>query len=194
MKALTEFHNDIVAIYGYGLQVSVALSQWHQFLNGLTLSGNTNADNRLSFGQSDPNDRNATYTYRRSIGSLVDASSPNGTTSVIHRRNLISLLDACWEDRYRERIAKEAGLGTKDDLCSDLFRDVRMYRNSILHANARLTGKPRTLCFFCKGDTIALTGEHLDTLFRMTIDELNRIAKDHFGTIPGFSFEQPLGQ
>ena len=33
MKALTEFHRELVAIYGYGVQVSTALTFWHQWLN-----------------------------------------------------------------------------------------------------------------------------------------------------------------
>ena len=183
---------SLVDIYGYGVQVSAALSRWRQWLDKLTSSGRTSADNEMWFGEADPHDPNATYVYRRTFGYLLDASSPDGNTLVIHRRNLIVLLDASWEDRYRSRIVEEAGIKNKNDLGSDVFQDVRMYRNSIMHAHGTLRDKPKVFHFFDQGDEVTLTSDHVGTIFRTAIDELNRIAKEHFGTNPRFSFEEPL--
>ena len=192
MNALTEFHLEVVDIYGYGVQVSAALTRWRQWLDKLASSGNTTADNEMWFGEAHPNDPDATYVYRRTFGYLLDASSPDGSTLVIHRRNLIVLLDASWEDRYRSKIAEEAGLKKKSDLGSDVFQDVRMYRNSIMHVHGTLRDEPKVFHFFGKGDEVTLTSDHVDIMFITAIDELNRIAKEYFGTNPRFSFEEPL--
>ena len=192
MKALTDFHLDVVAMYGYGVQVSRALDFWHKWLSKQTSSGSATADNEIFFGDSDPNIPDATYVYRRTFSYLLDASSPNGNTLVIHRRSLVALLYASWEDRHRNRIAMEAGLKQKNDLGSDVFGDVRMYRNAIMHANGALRDEPRIFRFFKKGDRVVLSSDHIETMFKTAIDELNRMGKEYFGTNPRFSFEEPL--
>ena len=192
MKALTELHSKIVEIYGYGVQVSMALVYWRTWLNERISSGSTTLDNRVLFGKRDPNDPNATYVYRRTFRYLLDASSPNGDTLAIHRRNLIALLYACWENPYRRKITEEAGLKGKYDIKSDVFQDVRIYRNSILHANGTLDQVPKIFRFFSKGDKVTLTSQDIDEIFRAAIDELNRIAKKYFDTNPRFILEEPL--
>ena len=192
MKALTEFHLEVVAIYGYGVQVSAALTRWNQWINTQISSGNTTADNQMIFGKSDPNKSDATSVYRRTFRYLLDASKSEGKTLVIHRRSLIALLYASWEDRHRNRIAVEAGLKKKNDLGSDVFGDFRIYRNAIMHANGALGDEPKVFFFFSKGEKVVLSSDHIDTMFRTAIDELNRIGKEYFGTNPRFSFEEPL--
>ena len=192
MKALTEFHRELVAIYGYGVQVSTALTLWHQWLNKKLSSQTTTPDNEMFFGKSDPNDPDAFYVYRRTFGYLLAASKPDGNTSVIHRRNLVALLYMSWEDQHRDRIAKEAGLEDKNDLGSDVFGDVRSYRHAIMHAGGRLGTEPRVFRFFAKGDKVTLTADHIDIIFRAAIDDLNRIGEEYFGTNPGFNFETPM--
>ena len=192
MNALTELHRDLVEIFGYGVQVSVALLRWNQWLNQQVAREGTTLDNEMFFGEGDPNNPESTYHYRRTFRHLLDVSSPNGHTNAVHRRNLISLLYTSWEDRHRHTIAKEAGLKHKNDLRSDVFGDVRLYRNAIVHANGRLDEEPRVLCFFRRGDTIALTSDHIDLIFRTSIEELNRLGREYFGVNPGFTFEEPM--
>ena len=194
MKALSEFHLDVVAIYGYGVQVSAAMTFWHKWLNKQLSSPTTTPDNSMFFGKSDPNEQDATYVYRRSFSYLLDASSPDGDTNIIHRRNLIALLYASWEDRHRKRIAHEAGLKQKNDLVSDVFGDVRTYRHAIVHSNGRLEDEPEVFHFFRKGQVLALTSEHVDVIFRLVIDDLNRMGKEYFHMDPRFNFEEPMQQ
>ena len=192
MNALTEFHRELVAIYGYGVQVSTALMFWHQWLNKQVSSHTRTPDNEMFFGKSDPNDPDAFYVYRRTFGYLLAASKPNGDTSVIHRRNLVTLLYTSWEDRHRGKIAKEAGLEDKNELGSDVFGDVRRYRHAIMHTRGRLRVEPKVFRFFRKGDKVTLTADHMDIIFRTAIGDLNRIGKEYFGTNPRFNFETPM--
>lgn len=192
MKALVKFHQELVAIYGYGLQVSTALQFWNKWLDDQVSSASSSLGNYVSFGPSNPNDPDATFVYRRSFGYLLDASGMNGETFVTHRKNLVILLYASWDDHYRQEIAREAGLKTKNDLTSDVFGDVRAYRHAIVHANGKLQSVPKVFCFFSKGQELDLTDEHLNVIFRIAVDECNQLGRRLFGIDPKFSFEEPL--
>ena len=192
MKALANFHQELVAIYGYGLQVSTALQFWNKWLAGQVSSTSSSRGNFLSFGTSNPNDTDATFVYRRSFGYLLDASEMDGETFVIHRKNLVILLYASWEDRYRQEIAREAGLNSRNDLTSDVFGDVRAYRHAIVHANGKLQSAPKVFRFFSKSQELNLTGDHLNVIFRAAVDECNQIGRRFFGIDPSFRFEERL--
>ena len=194
MKALTKFHQELVAIYGYELQVSTALQFWNKWLDEQVSSTSTTRDNYLSFGTKDPNDADATFIYRRTFGYLLDASGMDGETFVIHRRNLVILLYAAWEDRYRQEIAQEAGLKSKNDLTSDVFGDIRAYRRAIVHANGKLQSAPKVFFFFSKGQELELMGDHLNVIFRTAVDECNQLGQRLFGVDPGFNFEEPFNK
>jgi len=190
MKALTEFHRDVVEIYGYGAQVSWALTCWHQWLNKQIETGKTTTENHIFFGDDNPNEPDAKYTYRKTTKHLSDASGPMGSTMVTFREHVIVRLHTSWEDQHREEVAREVGC-EKNQIKSEVFGDVRAYRNAIAH-NGKLKSEPKIFRFFSKGDKADLTGEHIDYIFRRTIDELNRIAMEYFGKNPCFSFEKQL--
>ena len=192
MKALIDCHCEMVKIYGYGIQVDAALMLWHRWLKDRISSKETTGKNHFYFGSDRPSNPNATFTYRRTFKILINASSRTGETIVIHRTSVIALLYASWEDRHRKRIEVEAGLNDKSDLQSDVFGDVRMLRNAIMHANGALRYEPKVFRFFSKGEKVILTNQHLDTIFRAAVDELNRIAREYFSANPHFKFEKRL--
>lgn len=123
MNALRAFHDELVDIYGYLTQVNTALMIWRGFLNNC-VTGRTTPNNIFFFGQGDPNKADSTYQYRRTFAELV---AENGTTSVMHRRSVVVLLVASWEDRHRALVAREFGL-KKNDLKSDVFHDLNRCR------------------------------------------------------------------
>ena len=188
MKALKECHNDVIEIFGYGVQVFLALLTLHDHLHKQISSGETKKSNRMFFGDSDPNSPEAKYQYRREFGYLLDASAKNGPLSVIHNRSVVTLLCSTWEDRHRPRIAKEIGFKCKNDLESDVFKDVNVYRRAIIHAGGKLQEKPKVFRFFEKGEEVSLTQKHIDLIFRQVVDELNRIGREHYGTGPAVQF------
>ena len=193
MKELANFHQELLDTYGYHLQVGIGINLWHRMLNQQIGAGSTTVSSKISFGQSAPNDPDAKYQYARTFGELSDASAPDGTISVLHRRSVITLIVASWEDEFRNRIAQECGV-EKNDLQSDVFHDVNRFRQAILHAGAKLDVEPKALGIFHKGDEIALTGPHMDLIFRALIDELNRIGRVHYGKDPGFNFDNNLNR
>ncbi len=191
-KALRECHADVIDLYGYKLQVAIAISLWHNELRRLTSSGTTTRSNQVFFGQDDPDQPGAAYQYRRDYGFLLDASASDGMNPVIHRHSVVVLLYAMWDDHHRGLIAKELGYKDRDDLESNVFQDIGLYRHAILHRGNKLQKEPQVFSFFKKGEVVSLTNGHVDTIFRRVVDELNRLGRDHYGTDPQFSFDQPM--
>ena len=192
MKALRECHADVIDLYGYKLQVAIALSLWRDQLHKMASRGATTRSNQVSFGQDDPAHPGATYQYRRDYGFLLDASASDGTTSTLHRRSVVTLLYSDWENKHRPGIAKEIGFEKSQELESDVFQDIGVYRHAILHRGGKLQKEPQVFRFFRKGEIVSLTNEHVDTIFRGVVDELNRIGREYYGTDPQFSFDQPM--
>ena len=78
----------------------------------------------------------------------------------------------------------------KKALKSSVFGDVVRYRNVILHADGTLDRNMDAIHFFEKGDQLELTDDHIDHIFRMMIDDLNRIANDYYCASTRFSFDR----
>lgn len=165
MKELISFHEELVDLYGYMVQVAMAIAVLHEKLNRMvTQSTTTTLQNSMFFGKSNPNDPDAKYQYRRTFGYLIRASEKDGINLVILHRSIIVLAVALWEDHFRKKIAKECGI-EKDDLKSDVFRDLNSYRQAILHGGNRLRKQPKVIRLFKKGDKISLTDEYMDKIF-----------------------------
>ena len=184
MKELTNFQKELTDIYGYFLQVHAAILNWNRFLTEQMDSGPTTPRNTFWFGDTDPNSTDARYQYARTYGELAVDSAPEGITSVIHRRTVVVLVVASWEDSYRGRIASELGI-EKNDLASNVFHDLNRFRQAILHAGGKLDIQPKTIPLFNKGDEVILTTGDINLIFRLIVDELNRIGRSFTERIPG---------
>lgn len=190
MQALRAFHDEVVDIYGYMVQMSAAVMWWRKFLNDSIATGTT-PNNTLFFGKGDPNLPGSTYQYRRTFAELIADAAKDGTTSVVHRRSVVVSLVASWEDRHRALIASECGL-KKNDLKSDVFHDLNRFRQAIVHGGGCLREHPKAIPFFRKGDRVDVTDGHMDSMVRMVVEELNRFGVDYYGSDPGFTFDKSM--
>ena len=188
---LSRFHDEVVDIYGYMVQVNMAIMQWKKLLNALISASSTTPDNTMFFGDGDPTRPGAKYQYQARYRQLIDASGERGLTSILHRRSVIVFLVASWEDNYRARIAKECGI-TKNELKSDVFHDLNKYRQAILHAGGKLRAAPKAIDFFGNGDTVELTNSQMDSIFRLVVHDLNRIGQVHYDADFAFTFDKAL--
>ena len=189
MKALTTLHDEISSIYGYLVEVSAALATWNGFLKDQLRSSSGMTQRPFYFGKGDPNDPDAEYQHVRTWGDLVSATGEDGDTFLAHRRNVVVLVAVAWE-AYRKRIADECGL-REPDVTSELFADLTRCRNAIVHGGG-LRRNAKVLPFFRKGDTITLTKDQIDTIFRMLVVDLNRIGREFYDSDPGFRFDKRL--
>ena len=137
MKALRAFHDNVVEIFGYLMQVHAALVFWREFLNGCIRDGSS-PNKTIFFGNRGPNKPDPKYQYRRTFAELIKDMGRNGTTSIVLCQSVVVLLVASWEDHHRALIASECGL-QRNDLKSDVFHDLNRYRQAILHGGRNST-------------------------------------------------------
>ena len=193
MKELIAFNGRLYDIFGYYVQTEAGLKDWHEKLKQVSSSKNTSLSNRLFIGRGDPNDSDATYQYRSSIGEILENSSEDGKLLNTLRQSIIVMIVASWEDYFRQKMADELHI-EKNDLKSDLFRDLNRCRQGIVHVDGTLDDKLLVLQYFQKGDQLNLTDDHIYEIFEKIIDELNRISKHYYHTESDFTFSQYLNR
>ena len=193
MNELASFHREIAGIYGHYIQTRFALLQFYYSMRKLVDGpGPITGPSPFSFGpHRDPNLPDASKRYETTAGNLIAASEFNGSLHTTLRRNVVVLIVASWEDGYRGPIANELGLD-KIELTSDVFHDLNKYRNAILHASGELRSEPKVLNFFSRRDQVHLTHEHLERIFEVIVDDLNRIGREYYNSDPKFVLDIPL--
>ena len=189
-RQVTSYHDEIIDLYGYNVQASAAIGQWHAFLKRQIRAARSKRRSTFLFGRGDPANPAATCHYRKTGGDPAAASEQAGAISLAHRRAGVVRVAVAWEV-YRTRIAHECGRDDQD-LSSDLRMDLTRYRNAIAHRGGKLSHQPKALPFVRKGEPITLTDDQLHTIFGQLIVELNRIGNNCYGTEPRFTFDQRL--
>ena len=191
MEELNSLRNALVDLYGYKLEMGMAVGEWHKKMEQMFNAASTRPDQNVTYGPDNPNDPNATYHYRTTPRRLLHASGPDGLNKRLLHHSVIVYAYALWEDRYRQRIAQECQVA-KNDIESDVFYDLNTYRQAAVHSFQRVNRKPKILGFFTKGERIEFTAQQMQELFRELIAELNRIGRVYYGSDPAFSLDQQL--
>ena len=181
-----------MTLYGYQLQVDVSISEWRKLLDGLRKKHGTRMGNRVTFGKDDANDPNATYEFSTTYGSILDANSSNGQNPQLMRCGVIVLAYSLWEDQYRSKIATECGLASRDNVKSEIFRDLNIYRRAAVHARRIVRSQPKVFPFLSKDAALRFSPADMQQLFELLIDELNRIGRDYYHINTNFSLSRTL--
>ena len=186
MKALRAYHQELVDIYSFAIEVDSALMTWNSRLKEMVGSSGTTERNTLYFGESHPNDPAARAHHARTFGYLIEASKRDGDYAQQLRWSAIVRLYSVWEDRFRQEIADECGL-LKNDIRGDAHGDLRTFRRAIVHAGGRLEGDPTVLRYCKRGDSLQLSSAQVVDMFRQLTAELNGLALRHYGADPGLA-------
>jgi len=189
LTTLTRLKDELVSLYGED-QISVfvtmtARKQVDDWLKG----GTTKIDNKLSFGQGDPNEPAAVADYSVTFAELRARCDPAGQQAKAVRARLIVFAYTLWENVYRPAISQECGVGRVD---SDSFGDLRLYRHAILHHKGRLDTDTTALTVFGKGDLIEPTADQLREVFKQLVVGLNDIGVRYYVEDPGFEWGHRL--
>ena len=195
MQALKDLYKELVALYGYARETSMAFRLCQKWIQGWTPE--VQEDARVLMGQGPPDRPLTTYTYTKTHGQLISDFAEDGPHSQLHRKSVIALAYAMWEEGYRDKIARECdsvckncGSACKNCIESDVFQELNWYRQAILHNNSKLDRTPKIMDFFARGDTISFTNDQMFELFTILINELNQIGKTHYGEDPQFVFKE----
>lgn len=192
MQALQTLFDELVELHGYQLQMTLSISECHKLLQSVGKKPGTRMIDRVTFGKDNPNDPNASYGFSARYGSILHANSPDGHNAQLMRCGVIVLAYSLWEDQYRGKIATECGLPRKNDIASQVFRDLNIYRRAAVHAGRILREQPKVLPFLSKNAALRFTADEMQTLFELLIDELNRVGRDYYQTNTNFALSRAL--
>lgn len=188
--ALTRLRDELVDLYGED-QIAGFQAMTARRAIGAWLQGDTTINNRLSFGESDPNEPGAVADYSISFRELLARCDPGGRHAKTTRARLIVFAYTLWENVYRRAIGDECGVASVD---SDAFGDLRRYRHAILHNKGRLQHDPDVLSVFVKGDRVEPTADQLRAVFKQLVDALNDIGARYYGANPRFKWGHRLNK
>ena len=77
-----------------------------------------------------------------------------------------------------------------ENVSSNVFGDLRHYRNAIAHKGSRLAKPPVELTFVKVGQEVVLTQGEMKSLFILLFQAINQILLKHTGKDHGFRFER----
>jgi hypothetical protein len=180
----------VVVAYGVAVETHSAFIWWSSYLK-TCIRPPTNEDSIMFFGKGDPDDSDARYQYKRSFKDLMKSSAVDGPNITMLRRYSIVFVYSLWERKYRSQIADLANI-EKDALRHDVFGDLRLYRNAIIHANGRLDKPTNVLNHFQVGEQIDMSNDIYDKIIRSIIVAINEIGLYHFGIEMGLSLDRRL--
>ncbi len=122
----------------------------------------------------DPNSSDATYNHAVKIGDLISRNAHDGPNQLLLSRSCIVFIYSIWETvrpLYAEAISR-----VQNDIVSDVFGDLRNYRNAIAHNNSVLGKKPIILPFVKMGEPVELKRAQMDELFVILFNEVDQIS------------------
>ena len=192
ISGLTRLYDELISIFASSVETEMGFLLLVQWLDDHLKEPGVDASSIARLGKGDPNPASAAYQYEKSFGALLQDSKEGGQNVRLHRYGIISLTYALWDEKYRKIIADECELTCKDEVKSDVFRDLNKYRQAILHAGGHLDSEPTKLSFFAKGDMVSFTKDQMQDLFAQLIEELNRIGDEYYCQNPGFTLDKPL--
>lgn len=189
LTTLTRLKDELVNLYGEDQIGEFVVVAARKQVDDWLKVGTTKINNNLSFGQDDPNEPAAVADYSVTFAELLARLDPAGQHAKAARARLIVFAYTLWENVYRPAIGQECGVDRVD---SDVFGDLRLYRNAILHRKGKLYTDTAALTVFGKGDLIELTSDQLREVFKQVVVGLNDIGVRYYGEDPGFEWGRRL--
>ena len=95
---------------------------------------------------------------------LMKRNQVDGRNSCLIAQSTLTTIYHFWDDYFRELIASDLGLSTKNDLKVDALGDIRHLRISIVHHRGIAlpdVEKAKVFKWFNEGDSIDLTFDHM---------------------------------
>jgi len=190
IQATNEFLKILDNIYGVYLDgtqgfslVRTKIIEGQQNMNKITGKSIEDLDNAIfTYGIGDPRNSDSYGLHQCTQGQLKKRNEKDGDNDVIIANLCIVLIYQYWEDKYREQIAKELGLTSKNDLNSDIMGDIRLLRKYIIHHRAiaeKDIEKCKLLQWFKKGDKIYLNGKMFENIIFYITEYITLINEDY---------------
>lgn len=122
-------------------------------------------DPEFIFGVGDPDLGTERISGGLRVSELRKLMRPGGEVESWAGRAWLVFLYARWDEGFRPRLARAAGLASKDDVSVSVFGDLRLMRHDIVHngsvATDKYSGRCEALKWFPSGEHMAITAEHI---------------------------------
>lgn len=181
---LREFMSEVANLYGFVVETDLALLMASDHFNRSEEAQPGVIHQFSRGGDLRPGEWGVLTHHERSAADLGKRFSFAGINRVLRNRAVVIYLFDLWEYHYRKAMQVAAGL--LEPPSSDLFGDLRQYRNKAAHGSAKLEKPTKVLKFVQVGESIDLVGD-MDELFAMVVDELNALSQRYFGVQTHFS-------
>ncbi|WP_157886849.1 hypothetical protein [Hymenobacter sp. PAMC 26628] len=112
-------------------------------------------------------------------GEYKANNDQGGRNEIVIANLSICQIYSYWEDYYRGLVAIDLGI-KKNELLSDIFGDIRLLRNSILHNRGIATSdlsKCKIITWFTRGENIQIGADEFKFIMTHIGQEINRIAR-----------------
>jgi hypothetical protein len=129
---------------------------------------------KFIFGVGDPNLPGSYVLHSCTQDEFIKRNSKTGKNYTTLANLCIIQLYQYWEDDYRSKIAISKGM-VKTDLLSDIFGDLRIFRNSIIHNKSVAfsdISKCKRLKWYNVGDAIDLDEKQIESIFIIVKQEI----------------------
>lgn len=194
LSILREYWQRVEEAYGLYLDATTAMSQWTVRLEKFQqeairrLSYNPAAPKNIEemdqlkfqYGEGDPGTDEAFVLHESSQGELKARNREGGANEHAMGRAFLIAIYQLWEDHYRAAFATQLGK-KKNDIMSDLFGELKIMRNGIIHNRNRApkeTKKCEHIDLFEPGDEIKFDKNEVKLLVwfvRETLIEIRQI-------------------
>lgn len=170
------------SIHGFGL-VSAKIKEFQNtFLEKYKISIEDFDKKSFIYGRGKPGSKDSHSMHISKMGKIKERNIKSGENYKIVANLCLVLIYQYWEDYYREKIANSNGT-EKNELKLDIFNDIRIVRQSIIHNNSiaiKDVEKIKFLKWFKKGDKIEIDTTQFEKIIEnIFYSVLNDISEEY---------------
>ncbi len=170
-----EFLQKVYGIYGLYLDCTFGFSSIINLVNKAQKEICKNNKVRIvdfnkknfHYGRGKPDSKDSYVMHISEIGEVKERNKKEGENFKNIANLCLVLIYQYWENYYRERIANDIGLEKAKDLELDIFGDIKILRESIIHHGAIVLDKVKEfkmLKWFKEGDKIEIDSKKFERI------------------------------
>jgi hypothetical protein len=182
MGAVHDFFDQLAPMIGAYYDVGIACDFALDKIAEVQKQHNLSDESTLSYGEGEPKGTPEEVAANAQHATTIGATKARMARGGIDRQQTASAVLVfvyhLWDEIYRHAIAREKGIEPRD-LKVDIFGDVRLLRNAIIHNKGiadENVAKCRTFTRFKPGDQLLIGGNDLSEIYNAIRDELRPYA------------------
>jgi hypothetical protein len=161
-QAFAVFHDSVSSMGMFALRLGELVQEGVN--SGMDKS--RSRDQKFTYAKGDP--LTGVALHESTIGQTIDRCVASGPNEVFLGAMCLVSIYAAWEDHVRGDIASALSI-PRENVSSDLFGDIRVYRRLIVHARSRAdqtVSRCKILKWFEPGDLIIIDREKLHEIVK----------------------------